>query len=219
MKASLVAFGALAAIAGAAFAQGRDVAGRFDYYALALSWSPTYCDEPGRVQTEPHQCGIDRNYAFVVHGLWPQYERGFPRECASTLARRVPQRLADAQLDLMPSPRLVQHEWRAHGLCSGLSQEAYFAALRQMRRKIAIPAAYTRLDRPLRVSAAQVRASFVAANPGLSPDGLAIVCDRNRLREVRVCFNRGGGLRKCSVSVRDQCAAGPVTMPPVRAGH
>jgi ribonuclease T2 len=167
---------------------------------------------------EPRQCGLDRSYSFVVHGLWPQYERGYPQDCASTMPRRVPPALANAQLDLMPSPKLVQHEWEDHGRCSGLDQGKYFAALRQMRGKIAIPRAYARLDKPLRVTASQVRASFVQANPGLSPEGLAIICDKSRLREVRVCFNKGGGLRKCSVSVRDQCSAGPVTMPPVRLG-
>jgi ribonuclease I len=27
--------------------QKRDVAGQFDYYLLALSWSPTFCAAPG----------------------------------------------------------------------------------------------------------------------------------------------------------------------------
>ncbi len=218
MKGLLVALAALFASA-YAYAEDRAVAGKFDYYALALSWSPTYCGEPDMARFEPRQCGRDRNYAFVVHGLWPQYERGYPQDCASTMPRSVPTPLVNAQLDLMPSPKLVQHEWEDHGRCTGLDQGKYFAALRQMRGKLVIPKAYGRLDRPLRVTAAQVRASFVQANPGLSPDGLAVICDKTRLREVRVCFNKGGGLRKCSVSVRDQCNAGPVTMPPVRTGH
>lgn len=212
---------ALAVLCGVAHAQtpSRDVAGKFDYYALALSWSPSYCAQPGVAKSEPRQCGVDRNYAFVVHGLWPQYERGYPQSCASSLARSVPSPLANAQLDLMPSPKLVQHEWETHGRCTGLDQANYFGAMRQMRGRIVVPSAYARLDKPLRVTATQVRASFVQANPGLSPDGLAIICDKTRLREVRVCFNRGGGLRKCSVSVRDQCTAGAVTMPPVRLGQ
>jgi ribonuclease T2 len=216
---SLIAAALIFAAAGAAFAQSRDVAGKFDYYALALSWSPSYCAQPGMAKNEPRQCAIDRQFAFVVHGLWPQYERGYPQSCASTMPRRAPAPLVDSQLDLMPSPNLVQHEWETHGRCTGLSQANYFATLRQMRGKIAIPPSYARLEKPLRVTAADVRAAFVRANPGLAPDGLAVICDRTRLREVRVCFNKGGGLRKCSVSVRDQCSAGAVTMPPVRLGQ
>src|SRR5687767_15954008 len=55
--------------------------GQFDFYVLALSWSPSFCQataERGREARE--QCG-ERPYSFVVHGLWPQYERGFLRSC------------------------------------------------------------------------------------------------------------------------------------------
>ena len=38
---------------GAAHAEG--VPGRFDYYVLALSWSPTYCETKGK-DAEPAQC-------------------------------------------------------------------------------------------------------------------------------------------------------------------
>src|ERR1044071_584072 len=56
--------------------------GKFDFYVLALSWSPSFCEasrERNPNRNDP-QCGA-RPYAFVVHGLWPQYERGFPSNC------------------------------------------------------------------------------------------------------------------------------------------
>ena len=46
-------------------------AGSFDYYALSLSWSPTYCADKGARDGGP-QCNGPRPYAFVLHGLWPQ---------------------------------------------------------------------------------------------------------------------------------------------------
>jgi ribonuclease T2 len=57
--------------------------GKFDFYMLALSWSPSFCaDSAERVpagsgQRADPQCGA-RPHSFVVHGLWPQYETGFP---------------------------------------------------------------------------------------------------------------------------------------------
>ncbi len=65
-----------------------DQAGAFDYYLLALSWSPTYCAglSPGR--RDP-QCD-GRPYAFVLHGLWPQHERGWPQDCRSADRGWVP---------------------------------------------------------------------------------------------------------------------------------
>jgi len=67
---------------GTAPAQDRrqNAPGEFDFYVLALSWSPSFCeaasDRPDSGRSQP-QCD-GRPYSFVVHGLWPQYERGFP---------------------------------------------------------------------------------------------------------------------------------------------
>src|SRR5437868_6359483 len=81
--------------------------GRFDFYVLSLSWSPSFCEsvaENGR--TPPReQCG-ERPYSFVVHGLWPQYERGFPKDC-QVPAPRLNRDIMSSMLDLMPAPRLI----------------------------------------------------------------------------------------------------------------
>jgi len=86
--------------------------GKFDFYVLSLSWSPSYCEasaerRPERRRPDP-QCG-PRPYSFVVHGLWPQYENGFPEFC-QVPAPRLNRDLVASMLDLMPSPRLVFHE-------------------------------------------------------------------------------------------------------------
>src|SRR5205823_13549256 len=61
--------------------------GQFDFYVLALSWSPSFCEASGERGTPPQQqCGA-RPYSFVVHGLWPQYERGFPEFCQQPAPR------------------------------------------------------------------------------------------------------------------------------------
>ncbi|HEX6611374.1 MAG TPA: ribonuclease T, partial [Hyphomicrobiaceae bacterium] len=98
----------------------RNEAGRFDYYTLVLSWSPTYC--AGQRDREEQQCNPrdGRHYAFVLHGLWPQHERGWPENCPTRDRPFVPRPTIDRMLDIMPSPRLVIHEYRKHGTCSGL---------------------------------------------------------------------------------------------------
>ena len=61
--------------------------GQFDFYVLSLSWSPTFCEASGERGTPPQQqCGA-RPYSFVVHGLWPQYESGFPEFCQQPAPR------------------------------------------------------------------------------------------------------------------------------------
>lgn len=198
-----------------AFAQdGRDIPGRFDYYLLSLSWSPSYCAESaGR---DPVQCGRDRRFAFVVHGLWPQFERGWPSACKTTYARDVPPALKQSMLDIMPSPRLVEHEWDEHGACSGLTPQAYFGLTRRVRDRVVVPASFQRLDRTLMTTGADVEAAFVAANPTLKRDMIVVQCDRARLREVRICVTKTGAFRSCGRDVRDRCGPERVAMPPVR---
>jgi ribonuclease T2 len=51
--------------------------GKFDFYVLSLSWSPSFCAanaERGVERSDP-QCG-PRPFSFAVHGMWPQYEKG-----------------------------------------------------------------------------------------------------------------------------------------------
>jgi ribonuclease T2 len=194
-----------------------DAPGDFDYYLLALSWSPTYCAQPESAERAPLQCGSDRPYAFIVHGLWPQHERGWPRSCpAGERGDDVPRALKDDMLDLMPSPALIESQWDRHGTCTGDTQEAYFQTTRALREAIAIPQTFTRLSEPLRITGQEVEDAFVQANPGLSDEGVAVICNRGRLREVRLCFTREGDFRSCGADVRDTCGEEPVTMPPVR---
>src|ERR1700742_1117182 len=55
--------------------------GQFDFYVFSLSWSPSFCESGGGRGNSDEQCNRGRPFAFVVHGLWPQYERGFPENC------------------------------------------------------------------------------------------------------------------------------------------
>ena len=196
---------------------GRDRAAKFDYYALALSWSPTYCaSKSGRGDNQ--QCG-GRRYAFVVHGLWPQFESGWPEKC-QTDQRYVPNRLIEAMLPIMPSKRLIIHEWRKHGTCSGLVQENYFALTAKLFSQIKIPARYLSPQQPLEISSRRLVEDFVKTNGWLTPDMISVQCgnsrDRATLRELRICFTPAGKPRACGKNERRQCAAKTLVLPPVR---
>ncbi len=191
--------------------------GEFDYYTLSLSWSPTYCLEEGRGDGG-QQCSGIRPYAFVMHGLWPQYNRRWPEFCRTRERPWVPQTLIDTMLDIMPSPRLVIHQYRKHGTCSGLDPRGYFDASRRAFNSITIPERYRRLDKPIVVEPDEVEKEFLAANPQLQPDMIEVTCGRNRLREVRICFSRNLKPQTCGENElgRRLCNARRVTMPPVR---
>ena len=86
----------------------RNQPGKFDFYVLSLSWSPSFCKDTEERGCESNEQCRGRPYAFVVHGLWPQYERGFPRDC-QVPAPRLYRDLMTSMLDLMPAPRLMTY--------------------------------------------------------------------------------------------------------------
>ncbi|MFM9846346.1 MAG: ribonuclease T2 family protein [Hyphomicrobiaceae bacterium] len=201
---------------------GRNEAGRFDYYALVLSWSPTFCASQ-RDRNEP-QCNArdGRQYAFVLHGLWPQHERGWPQDCPTRDRPFVPRPTIDRMLDIMPSPRLVIHEYRKHGTCSGLSPDAYYDLARRLYAKVKIPPRFVRPNQSFFVTPGDLREEFLSANPTLKDESVAVACGGpgGRLREVRICFSREGEFRPCgrNEDARRLCSQPRMYVPPVRGG-
>jgi ribonuclease T2 len=209
----------LAAACVAAWAQDarQDEPGQFDFYVLSLSWSPSFCaaaQDSGR--SGGAQCEA-RPYSFVVHGLWPQYEKGFPEYCQQP-SPRLYHGIMESMLDLMPAPRLIYNEWDKHGTCSGLSPRAYFETIRKARAAVKIPSDYVDLKDPLEVAPDAVRDAFVKANSGLTPDAVAVDCDKRRLTEIRICLSKDLQFRDCPEVVKRACRRDQIVMPPVRGG-
>jgi ribonuclease T2 len=200
----------------------RDRAGDFSYYVLVLSWSPTFCAAERGRRFEP-QCERSgaRSYGFVLHGLWPQFERGWPQSCWSADRGYVPEAVARQMLDIMPSRPLIFHEYRAHGTCSGLGPQRYFALARALFEKIVIPERYRAPSDPrLTVARDELVRDFIAVNPGLEPDMIALACrgPGERLKDVRICFDRDGQFRRCGAN-EDQgalCVAQRLYVPALR---
>jgi len=190
--------------------------GEFDFYVLSLSWSPSFCETGGKRRAN-EQCGGGRPYAFVVHGLWPQYERGYPENCTDP-APWIENKLVRSMLDLMPAKKLVIHEWQTHGTCSGLDADRYFATVRNAREKVNIPERFVRLNGYLMVAPSEVEDAFIAANPGLAHDMIAVTCSRRYLSEVRICMSKDLGFRACPENERRACRNPRVAMPPIRGG-
>jgi ribonuclease T2 len=188
--------------------------GEFDFYVLSLSWSPSFCDAVGDRANRQAECG-ERPYSFVVHGFWPQYEKGFPEYCQQP-APRLDRNIVSSMLDLMPAPRLIFHEWDRHGTCSGLPARAYFETIRKARAVVKIPPEFLDIKSELTVTPGDVQEAFVKANPGLTPAAMAVGCDNKRLREIRICMSRDLAFRDCAEVERRSCRRDKLVMPPVR---
>lgn len=186
----------------------------FDFYVLSLSWSPSYCEAEGE-DANRQQCGTGRPYAFLVHGLWPQFEQGWPENCP-TDDGYVSDEIVASLRDIMPSAGLIGYQWRKHGSCSGLDQADYFKVLRAARERTVVPSEYRKLDSYLSVPPGDVEKAFLASNSGLDAKGIAITCDDRYLREVRLCMTKDLALRTCPEVDRRACTLPKAVMPPVR---
>jgi ribonuclease T2 len=220
----LIAFGlsmaAALSVMAPASAQDRrqNTPGQFDFYVLSLSWSPSFCEgrEGGGGRSQQMQCG-GRPFSFVVHGLWPQYESGYPEYCQHP-SPRLGRNIMTSMLDLMPAPGLIYNEWDKHGTCSGLDERVYFETIRKARAVVKIPDDYLQLSDTKTVSPAEVEDAFIKVNPGLKTSGIAVTCNRKRLSEVRICLSKDLGFRDCPEIDKQACPLDQVTMPPVRGG-
>ena len=183
----------------------------FDFYVLSLSWSPAYCAREGR-DADPRQCRAAKPFSFIVHGLWPQYERGSPDYCDAGQPSRSE---IDSVLDLTPSPGLLRHEWEKHGSCSGLSPRDYFTVMRAARQKVSVPAQFSNPQRLFSLTAQQIEQAFIRANNGLTAQSMAVACPQNDFAEVRICMDKSLNFRACPEVDRAGCRSQSVSIEPV----
>ena len=182
----------------------------FDFYVLSLSWSPSYCLAKG-TDSDPAQCRSSKPFDFIVHGLWPQNERGYPERCRS---QDYPNREQIRSIsDITPSAGLVRHEWEKHGGCSGLSVDDYFEVMHQARARVNIPAQFVLPRQDFALAPNAIETAFIRANPGLNTIAISTACSRGDLSEVRICLTKDLAFHPCPEVDRDACRSNLVTIP------
>ncbi|WBU57165.1 ribonuclease T2 [Paracoccus sediminicola] len=189
-------------------------AGEFDYYVMALSWSPSWCRADGDKRGAT-QCETGGKVDFVLHGLWPQYEEGWPQNCRT--AERDPSRAqSQAMADIMGSGGLAWYQWQKHGRCSGLSAADYYQTSREAFGSVALPEYFVDLDKDISIPPALIEQAFMEYNPAMSADGITVTCRSEALQEVRICLTRDLQPRDCAPDVREDCRREAVIMEQVR---
>ncbi|MCP4613201.1 MAG: ribonuclease T2 [Planctomycetes bacterium] len=192
-------------------------AAEFDYYVLALSWEPAFCE----THPEKLECALQTETRFdathfVLHGLWPNRNND-PNHTFSycdvsqnqirldkggdwcdlpglELSTDVTQRLDET----MPGKQscLQNHEWYKHGTCSGLSAEAYYDVSTRLVQSFA----QTNFDRYIAVNVGQtvdrsaVLEQFAVEFGAGAQDYLSLRCDEvdgvDVLTEIRITLKK-----------------------------
>ena len=204
---------ALLLIAGSMRADGQK-AGEFDYYVLALSWTPTWCALEGDARRS-EQCEASKNFGWTLHGLWPQFHRGWPSFC-STSERQPSRSMTNGMSDIMGTSGLAWHQWKKHGTCSGLSASDYYALSREAYGKITRPALFRRLEKPVKVPAKVIEEAFLKENPSLKANTLTITCKSGRIQEARVCLSKDLEPVPCGRDTIKDCSLSNALFDPIR---
>lgn len=193
---------------------GASQPGDFDFYVFSLSWSPGFCDTGGADKGED-QCRDGANLGFVVHGLWPQYNEGFPSDCPGVSSPSWI--VLQSTEGLYPDIGLARYEWRKHGTCSGKSPTAYFADVKRAHDLVAIPSMFQNAQSEQDVSPLDIQRAFMSANPRLRPGMMAIECVDGELSEVRVCLSKDvRNFVPCPEVVRHACHSQSIAIAPMR---
>lgn len=200
-------------LGGPALAEG-EPAGAFDYYILALSWSPSWCALEGDARDDP-QCDPGQDLGFTLHGLWPQSQTGWPSWCRTR--QPDPSRAQTAAMaDIMGSSGLAWYQWKKHGRCAGLPPRDYFALARRAYDAVRQPDTLAGIDRAVRLPAAEVERAFLAANPWLSADAVTVTCDEGLIDEVRLCLTTDLQPRACAPDAARDCRLRDAILEPIR---
>jgi ribonuclease T2 len=188
-------------------------AGDFDYYVLSLSWSPNWCALEGNERGSP-QCDDAADFGWVMHGLWPQNERGWPSFCRTT-ERDPSRRDTEAMADIMGTSGLAWYQWQKHGRCAGLSSDAYYATARQAYDAVNRPEVFRKLDRTVTLPASLIEEAFLRANPDWQADMLTITCKAGHIQEARLCLTKELEPRICGADVIRDCTMNNARFEPI----
>lgn len=189
-------------------------AGEFDYYVLSLSWSPNWCANEGNARGSD-QCDARHNHGWIMHGLWPQFQQGYPSFCKS--GKRPPSRRMTAEIaDIMGTSGLAWHQWKKHGTCTGLSAQDYYALSREAYERVARPPVFRKLNRTVKLPASVVEDAFLQSNPDMERDGVTITCRSGYIQEARICLSRSLDPVPCGQDVVRDCTARDALFTPLR---
>ena len=187
--------------------------GQFDYYVMALSWSPNWCATEGDARGAA-QCAPQHDHGWILHGLWPQFERGYPQYCQT--ANRPPSRAMTRDMaDIMGSAGLAWHQWKKHGNCTGLDAASYYSLSRAAYATVQRPDLLRELTKTVRIAPEVIEQTFLEANARLEAEQITITCKAGHIQEARICLTKDLTFRTCGQDVFRDCAK-PALFTPIR---
>lgn len=189
---------------------------------LVMTWAPSLC----KVETSASGCRTGRvgklGQSFVLHGLWPQPKSqqycNVPKSGRGKIS--LPPELQARLQDMMSDAAVMSnHEWYAHGSCSGVDPTEYFRfamTLAEQAVEVLDPVFDGSVGRVL--SSRSIREAFDNRYGRGAGSRVGLVCRDARGEgvvtfEVRLSLPAVLQLHRGSPSLGDALAAGPAVPP------
>lgn len=184
----------------------------FNFYLLSVSWSPEWCIAYSK---KAPQCLAKKH--FVLHGLWPEYETGKYPSCCEKVTTPLDDVLIKKMVpDILPSQKLMDHQWAKHGTCALTTPAHYFELSAEVYQRIKFPDVFYTQSSEFPISRYKLRDLLVDANQAIGLKGNMFVFDcevakhrkkaeRKTLDEVRFCVDKKGDFMTCPETIQDRC--------------
>jgi ribonuclease T2 len=173
------------------------------FYVLALSWAPNYCDDPSK----PHsasECDPNRHLGFIVHGLWLTNADGsLVDDCKG--GRPLGQDSVQALLPYIPDRGLIAHEWMKHWSCRGTPQH-FVNAIQKAAAAVQIPTYLKQPGESRQISVQALKSDFASVNHTQAQD-YSVRCYGGKLINFEACLTTDfqpmscSGVHSCTGSV------------------
>ena len=118
--------------------------------------------------------------------------------------------------DIMGTGGLAWHQWKKHGVCTGLSSATYYELSREAYASVVRPPVFRKLTKDVKLPASVVEDAWLKANPLLEKDGFTITCKQGHIQEARICLSHDLETVPCGQDVMQNCQIKDAVFAPFR---
>ena len=171
----------------------------------------------GRESRSPEQCDSGASAAFVTHGLWPNDANGRD-PCGDKMQQDyVPSAALSVGERVYPTRGLAIHEWRTHGVCTGLDAEHYFRAVQFARDEFTIPETLRHPTARFDTTPAAIFKAFADVNANLTAGSIGGDVPARRVDRRALLLTRDlRAFAICPDVARRSCRSGSLKVSPPR---
>ncbi|WP_181318606.1 ribonuclease T2 [Photobacterium kishitanii] len=200
-----------------------DTRNDFDSYVLALTWQPGFCEHFKYKGNKPECTAINDGKLNItnltLHGLWPNKtscgtKYGYcDRYARLDLSASTVKEIAPWMPNFYYQTKFGEYQWKKHGACQNLDDNAYFLTATKLVEKVDASAIgqFIKSNIGNNVSTASFKKNLISHFGADAVDRISLACSQGRyLNEVRLNIGKSFNVNN---SVQELLESGPKGRP------